>query len=590
MRIDSVRISGFRGISELEVELSRVTLLLGINNAGKTSVIKALQLALGDYAKHLQQEDFHIQADDSPSEQITVDVRMIPTAEDDQRASQFSIDCLDEFGDHIQAEANGDQFFAMRTTCRPDMIRGGYRVERFSLETWPEFSRWLETVPRSHRRIRRLFDSIICIPVDAQRDIHKELKEKYSFISKVLSSVNYDEKVEKTIEQMIAEINQETLDQSESLKLLKQHLDTMNQSFSDTGRTEITPFPRKIRDLAKQYTIHYGEKDTNSFSMEYHGMGTRSWASMLTVKALIDVFEHSFRRESALFFPVLAAEEPEAHLHPAAQRLLYTQLVGIQGQIIISTHSPFIVGMTDIRNIRNLRRTDGVVHVYQIPAGLPIEVLKRMHREILLSRGELLFARMVVLVEGLTEEQLIPAMFERAYGFSMFAKGIMCLGVGGDRNYTVFLRMCCSLGIPVCIIGDNDGDSRQKVEKQIHTCTQSDCVNTYPAQIGPFFLSEGNAMEQELYYTLDIKDELRSAVVRMLTQDLDNERYVSVKTKEIERLSDAEFVKLLIKEKTSYASHVADMIRDESTGMKPVQLIPETVLKAFSHIEEKLIL
>jgi putative ATP-dependent endonuclease of OLD family len=47
IQIDTVRISGFRGICNIEVTLPRVTVLLGQNNAGKTSIVKALQLALG---------------------------------------------------------------------------------------------------------------------------------------------------------------------------------------------------------------------------------------------------------------------------------------------------------------------------------------------------------------------------------------------------------------------------------------------------------------------------------------------------------------------------------------------------------------
>ncbi|MGR6833880.1 AAA family ATPase [Aliivibrio wodanis] len=42
--INSVRISGFRGISNLEVSLPKVAVLIGQNNAGKTSIIKACSL------------------------------------------------------------------------------------------------------------------------------------------------------------------------------------------------------------------------------------------------------------------------------------------------------------------------------------------------------------------------------------------------------------------------------------------------------------------------------------------------------------------------------------------------------------------
>ena len=57
--IDTVRIANFRGIKEVEVNLSPTTLLVGANNAGKTSFLKALHLALGADSRTLPKEDFH---------------------------------------------------------------------------------------------------------------------------------------------------------------------------------------------------------------------------------------------------------------------------------------------------------------------------------------------------------------------------------------------------------------------------------------------------------------------------------------------------------------------------------------------------
>lgn len=51
IQIDCVRISGFRGIQNMEINLPRIAVLIGPNNSGKTSVLKALQLILGNYAQ-----------------------------------------------------------------------------------------------------------------------------------------------------------------------------------------------------------------------------------------------------------------------------------------------------------------------------------------------------------------------------------------------------------------------------------------------------------------------------------------------------------------------------------------------------------
>ena len=183
-----------------------------------------------------------------------------------------------------------------------------------------------------------------------------------SFIGKILSSVEYNKGDILALEALIKEVNDEAVNKSHELKSLKFHLEKLNQSIGGSGGAEVTPFPKKIRDLSKNFSVHFGETDTNLFSMEYHGMGTRSWASMLTIKSFVDILTGRHAVESEPLFPVLAAEEPEAHLHPNAQKTLYRQLSDINGQLIISTHSPFLAAMADLYQIRSLVETgSGIV-------------------------------------------------------------------------------------------------------------------------------------------------------------------------------------------------------------------------------------
>ena len=220
------------------------------------------------------------------------------------------------------------------------------------------------------------------------RDIHQELKEKTSYIGRVLSNVEYDDEDVRQLEEMVAQINKEAVDKSQPLKGLKTHLDALNQSFQGAGQAELTPFPKKIRDLSKRFSIHFGESENTSFSMEYHGMGTRSWASMLTVKAFIELMAQKHEDEAKPFFPILAAEEPEAHLHPNAQRTLYQQLMDSKGQVIISTHSPYLAAMSEIQNIRSLVKQGEIIEASALMAGLDPEDINILHREIMRFRGD----------------------------------------------------------------------------------------------------------------------------------------------------------------------------------------------------------
>jgi len=92
IRIDTVRIAGFRGIRDLEITLPRVAVLIGPNNSGKTSCLKALQLALGDYSRYLCDEDVHIEVGTESSKVILVDLRIIATDDKDNRIRTFGDD------------------------------------------------------------------------------------------------------------------------------------------------------------------------------------------------------------------------------------------------------------------------------------------------------------------------------------------------------------------------------------------------------------------------------------------------------------------------------------------------------------------
>ena len=437
--------------------------MLGQNNAGKTSVIKALQLAIGDYSRYLSDEDFHIGEDGKRQESITVDIRLIPV-EGKARASEFSEAWQQEFGAKIQAEADGKQYVAIRTIAKPDRVKGGYIIDRYEMESWPEYTGWERVNFR--KKLGKRLESVPFIPIDAQRDIHTELKEKSSFVGRVLSSVEYDDADVAELERMVAEINKEAIEKSEPLKRLKTHLDNLNQSFEGSGQTELTPFPKKIRDLSKRFSVNFGESDKSSFSMEYHGMGTRSWASMLTVKAFTELLAKNHEEEAEPFFPIMAAEEPEAHLHPNAQRTLYRQLIDVPGQVIISTHSPYIAGLAELHEIKYLSKPDNSVQIYQLRTEFENDDLRKLKREVVHSRGELLFSKAIILSEGETEEQALPELFESYTGKHPFSLGINFVGVNGSgAKYRPFLILAKDLNIPVFIFSDGEAQTVKELKK-----------------------------------------------------------------------------------------------------------------------------
>jgi len=577
--IDVVRIAGFRGIDNLEMHLSPLTVLIGQNNAGKTSFLKAMQLALGDYGSYLREEDLHIGVDEARAKEIVVDLRVVP-ADETGRRKEFDENWAAEFGDKIRAEADGHQFVAVRTISKLSLMKGGFETARYILETWPDFNHWGSE--KTKGRINTRFESLPFFATDAQRDIHTELREKSSFVGKVLSAVDYNTADVKALEEMIAEVNEAAVGKSNELRGLKQNLDRLNKSFHGAGSAEITPLPKKMRDLSKFFSVHFGNSSANSFSMEYHGMGTRSWASLLTVRSFSELLAEKHRNEARPFHSILAVEEPEAHLHPSAQKTLYSQLSVKDGQVIVSTHSPYVASAAKIHDIRHIGRRGAELGVRSFSRTISPERLKSIRRNVLVPKGDILFASSVLLVEGQTEEQVVPAMFERYASVSISDRGIVCACVNG-YDYTPFVRVTASLGIATYVQSDNDRDTKKKVDDQI---TKLKAEKSFDfTKFHHEFLTAGNDFEAELI-AHGLRPEIEAAMVLAALAEADNTNaeHRQAKEKEFAELSKNDLLAKMRCKKTSYSGFLADVIRESPSGKKVEDLVPEKIRTAFAQL------
>jgi len=103
--IKTIRIAGFRGLENIEIALGQTTILTGMNNTGKTYLLKALQLVLGN-RQFVSQDDFFTQKN-SVSEKIITDLLIVPIGEDGKRCGDFSDDWLIKFTEsRIRTDGN----------------------------------------------------------------------------------------------------------------------------------------------------------------------------------------------------------------------------------------------------------------------------------------------------------------------------------------------------------------------------------------------------------------------------------------------------------------------------------------------------
>ncbi|MFD9196404.1 ATP-dependent endonuclease [Streptomyces phaeochromogenes] len=154
---------------------------------------------------------------------------------------------------------------------------------------------------------------------------------------------------------------------------------------------------------------------------------------------------------------LIAVEEPEAHLHVSLQRHLFGYLLRSGPALILTTHSPHIAAVAPIRSFIVLRATQ-IGTVGASTAALPVtsEQAADLERYIDISRAEVLFASAVILVEGLAELYVLPALAAAA-GFDLDSYGTVVASVHGTdfKPYRALLGPS-GLNTPHVIITDGD--------------------------------------------------------------------------------------------------------------------------------------
>ncbi|MFC1856868.1 ATP-dependent endonuclease [Thermodesulfobacteriota bacterium] len=558
--VDRVRISNFRALRNVEVALSPVTVLVGMNNSGKTSFLKALHLALGADRRVVSADDFHIGTRaghaDNPEHTIVIDLRIIPTGPKGERIDEFDDGWINTElgGGLVNFDMNDRQYVGVRTRVTFDPLRNDFVVQRFVLNDWREGDDWLDTPEKQRLRLR--WEQIVAFLMDAQRDVVGDLRNRTSYIGRLLTKVEIPPEAVKEIEDRLGALNADIVAHSELLSHMRDSLGELNRTVPSYGKgVEITPVSKKLRDITKGLDVQFSDSNASSFSLGCHGMGTRSWASLLTYQAYVSWLDKQAAKDIGKpYHPILALEEPEAHLHPNAQRCVYDQLQNSIGQKIISTHSPYIAAQADLADIRHFHKSGAkaVVTALNLEALSPDDI-RKIGREVMNTRGELLFAQAIVLFEGETEEQALPTFANVHWGEAPFMRGVVLVGVGGGGNYLPFLRVAESMAIPWFIFSDGEASTIGDVS------TALEALELAMLHDHVVVLPDGRNIEQYLIHE-GYQAELKQAVIEFQRPSFANEQHEQAKIQEINRWTDPELLQYMISWKTKLSPHWAGII------------------------------
>lgn len=468
MYLSKIKIQNFRNYKLLDVALAGNIVVVGENRVGKTNLVHALRLifdpSLPDRARELSIGDFW----DGISEL------------NEQSKIEVSVDIKDFESDlHVLAVLTD-----YRLPTDPNTVRLTYVFKPIDgLGRAPstsddfEFSCYGggdESKTFGHELRRRLTLDVLHALRDAESDLATWRRSPLRpLIEEAFSSIDLDDigdigtKIKEATEALV-ELD-EVSDLEERIAKSFLEMSGPKQDVNPTLGFSGADNSRLLRQI--KLLIDDGRRSVTDASL---GSANLIFLTLKTLE-LEGLIKRNQRDHS-----LLAIEEPEAHLHPHMQRLVYNDLFEKSSasndeqpklplSVVLTTHSPHIASVAPLRSLVLLRETTDQGSVGSSLAALELsdDEVEDLERYLDVTRAELLFARGVILVEGDAEKFLVPELASEL-DIALDQFGVSVCSVSGT-HFKPYAKLLTALAIPFSIITDWDNGAGQKrVTELVH--------------------------------------------------------------------------------------------------------------------------
>lgn len=458
MHISRIKITNFANFEALDVATTESIVIVGENKAGKSNFIRALQLVLDPGLSELDRQLGLEHFWDGLGENklgATVEVSIDVTDFDNNPDLISSLaDCLVAVGPPTVAR--------LTYRFRPKASLAGTPPQSLADYEYVIFGGNDEDNAIGAMQRRQLPIEVQAALRDAEKDLSSWRRSPLRPLIEELTS-DLDAEAREEIQQMVREAQTDLADRDEVVSTAEQIGARLLAIVGDkhTVPIKLGLAPTRVDALLRSLRILI---DNGARGIGDASLGTTNLIFLALKSLELDRLVADGDRSHTFF----AIEEPEAHLHPHVQRLVYRYFLGeanadnnIPSNLttILTTHSPHIASVAPIRSVVLLRYdsiTATTTATSTAKAPLEDEDEADLQRYIDVTRGEVFFARGIMFVEGDAERFLIPA-FAKALGIHLDILGITVCSVGGT-NFTPYIKLLGPKGldVPYVVLTDLD--------------------------------------------------------------------------------------------------------------------------------------
>ncbi|MFA6608506.1 MAG: AAA family ATPase [Candidatus Paceibacterota bacterium] len=438
--ISSIYIKNFRSIKELELFPKSLSALLGPNSTGKTNVLKAIDLVLGEgwtTKAKIARELFN-----NPDEAIEIEITFkspikvpgagYPTGDLDVSSIKLEMTLTPELS--VNTTINGGAKFYAQEKFKK-LCHFIYIPSQRDLADQMRVSGWTLL----GKMMKEIHSNYISTYVGGEPQLKNDLKDRMQSAKDFIEN----------------DFDPTLVTFKKFVDSFKKHCQKNSIGLANKFEPELNIY--NLNWFYKTLQIQVTENNDKIFDAEDLGSGLQNLI-------LISIFQtYAELMGGKVIFGI---EEPEIFLYPQAQRSLYESFQELSKvtQIFYTTHNPNFVSANRAHELEILHKNDelGTFVTDKDDTVITEPFLKEKQYQIYSHfnshRNELFFAKKILLVEGPSDKILFETLAKEKWAIDLNKEGISIIDCTGKTGVLYFTGVCKLLGLDYLSVWDKDDE------------------------------------------------------------------------------------------------------------------------------------